>query len=193
DVDFAKEFGYEIKSLGIAKKVGNGVELRVHATMIPADSMIAKVDGVMNAVTVVGDRVGETMYYGPGAGGDATASAVISDIVDIVRGNQGPMLGYKKGLESGLTLLSKDEIVTQYYLRLEVDDKSGVLATITSALGEFGISIEAMLQKPTSAESRAQLLFTTHSCKESKMQDAMRSLSGLKVVHGEIAMMRIEK
>jgi homoserine dehydrogenase len=164
DVDFAKEFGYEIKSLGIAKKVGNGVELRVHATMIPQDSMIAKVDGVMNAVTVIGDRVGETMYYGPGAGGDATASAVIADIVDIVRGNQGPMLGYKKGLESGLTLLPKEEIVTQYYLRLEVDDKSGVLATITSALGEFGISIEAMLQKPTSAESRAQLLFTTHSC-----------------------------
>jgi len=193
DVDFAKEFGYEIKSLGIAKKVGNGVELRVHATMIPADSMIAKVDGVMNAVTVIGDRVGETMYYGPGAGGDATASAVIADIVDIVRGNQGPMLGYKKGLESGLKLLPKDEIVTQYYLRLEVDDKSGVLATITSALGEFGISIEAMLQKPTSAESRAQLLFTTHSCKESKMQDAMRSLSNLEVVHGDIAMMRIEK
>jgi len=148
---------------------------------------------VMNAVTVVGDRVGETMYYGPGAGGDATASAVISDIVDIVRGNQGPMLGYKKGLESGLTLLPKGDIVTQYYLRLEVDDKSGVLATITSALGEFGISIEAMLQKPTSAESRAKLLFTTHTCKESKMQDAMKSLSNLEVVHGDIAMMRIEK
>jgi len=103
------------------------------------------------------------------------------------------MLGYKKGLESGLKLLSKDEIITQYYLRMEVDDRSGVLATITSALGEFGISIEAMLQKPTSYESRAKLLFTTHSCKESKMQDAMISLSNLEVVHSEIAMMRIEK
>jgi len=193
DVEFAKEFGYEIKSLGIAKKVGNGVELRVHATMIPQESMIAKVDGVMNAVTVVGDRVGETMYYGPGAGGDATASAVISDIVDIVRGNQGPMLGYKKGLESGLTLLPKDEIVSHYYLRMEVDDRSGVLAIITSALGEFGISIATMLQKPTENKDRAKLLFTTHSCKESKMQDAMRSLSDLSVVHGEITMMRIEK
>ncbi len=193
DVDFAKEFGYEIKSLGIAKKVGHGVELRVHATMIPSDSMIAKVDGVMNAVTVVGDRVGETMYYGPGAGGDATASAVISDIVDIVRGNQGPMLGYKKGLESGLKLLPKEEIVTQYYLRLEVDDRSGVLATITSSLGEFGISIEAMLQKPTTNEEIAKLLFTTHTCKESKMQDAINALAKLDVVHGEIAMMRIEK
>ena len=193
DVDFAKEFGYEIKSLGIAKKVGDGVELRVHATMIPSESMIAKVDGVMNAVTVVGDRVGETMYYGPGAGGDATASAVISDIVDIVRGNQGPMLGYKKGLESGLKLLPKEEIITQYYLRLEVDDQSGVLATITSELGKFGISIESMLQKPSCTYDRAKLLFTTHKCKESEMQEAMTALGKLDVVHGEIAMMRIEK
>jgi len=165
DIGFAKEFGYEIKLLGIAKKVGEGVELRVHATMIPQESMIAKVDGVMNAVTVVGDCVGETMYYGPGAGGDAT------DIVDIVRGNQGPMLGYKKGLEKGLTLLSSDDIVTQYYLRVKVDDQSGVLATITSTLGDFGISIEAMLQKPIENEERAKLLFTTHHCKESKMQE----------------------
>ncbi|RRS30553.1 MAG: homoserine dehydrogenase [Epsilonproteobacteria bacterium (ex Lamellibrachia satsuma)] len=193
DVAFAREFGYEIKLLGIAKKASNGVELRVHATMIPQESMIAKVDGVMNAVTVVGDCVGETMYYGPGAGGDATASAVISDIVDIVRGNQGPMLGYKKGLESGLKLLSKDEIVTQYYLRLEVADQSGVLASITSTLGEFGISIESMLQKPTKNEDIAKLLFTTHSCKESKMQDAIAALGKLDVVHGNIAMMRIEK
>jgi homoserine dehydrogenase len=193
DVTFAKEFGYEIKLLGIAKIVGEGVELRVHATMIPQESMIAKVDGVMNAVTVVGDCVGETMYYGPGAGGDATASAVIADIVDIVRGNHGPMLGYKKGLESGLKLLSKDEIMTQYYIRLEVDDQSGVLAVITSALGKFGISIESMLQKPTKNEDIAKLLFTTHSCKENKMQDAITALGKLDVVHGDIAMMRIEK
>jgi len=147
----------------------------------------------MNAVTVVGDRVGETMYYGPGAGGDATASAVISDIVDIVRGNQGPMLGYKKGLESGLKLLPKEDIVTQYYLRLEVADESGVLASITSTLGEYGISIEAMLQKPSSTDERAKLLFTTHKCKESEMQEAMTALGKLDVVHGDIAMMRIEK
>ncbi len=193
DVAFAKEFGYEIKLLGIAKKVGEGVELRVHATMIPSESMIAKVDGVMNAVTVVGDRVGETMYYGPGAGGDATASAVIADIVDIVRGNQGPMLGYKKGLESGLKLLPKEQIVTQYYVRIEVDDKSGVLAAITSTLGEFGISIESMLQKPTSDAHIAKLLFTTHKTQESKMHDAITALKALDVVHGDVAMMRIEK
>ena len=193
DVEFAKEFGYEIKHLGVAKRVDSGIELRVHATMIPIESMIAKVDGVMNAVTVVGDKVGETMYYGAGAGGDATASAVIADIVDIVRGNQGPMLGYKKGLESGLKLLSKDEIVTQYYLRLEVDDQRGVLATIAKTLGEFDISIEAMLQKPTKNDTIAKLLFTTHLCKESKMQEAIKALEKLEVIHGTIAMIRIEK
>jgi len=193
DVEFAKEFGYEIKHLGIAKKVGDGVELRVHSTMIPSESMIAKVDGVMNAVTVRGDCVGETMYYGAGAGGDATASAVIADIVDIVRGNQGPMLGYKRGLESGLTLLDKSDITTQYYLRLTVDDKSGVLASIASTLGEFDISIESMLQKPTKDKDIAKLLFTTHICKESKMQEAIKALEALEVVYGKIAMIRIEK
>ena len=128
DVEFAQEFGYEIKLLGIAKKVEAGVEMRVHATMIPAESMIAKVDGVMNAVSVVGDRVGETMFYGPGAGGDATASAVIADIVEIVRGNSGPMLGYKKGLESGLPLVAPEAINSQYYLKLKVLDRPGAPA-----------------------------------------------------------------
>jgi len=193
DVAFAKEFGYEIKLLGIAKKVGDGVELRVHATMIPQSSMIAKVDGVMNAVTVVGDCVGETMYYGAGAGGDATASAVISDIVNIVRGNHDPMLGYKKSLESGLRLLSRDEISSQYYIRLEVDDESGVLAEIASTLGKFDISIESMLQKPSKKEDGVKLLFTTHICQEIKMQDAIKALESLSVVHTGIAMMRIEK
>ena len=192
DVEFAKEFGYEIKLLGIAKKVGEGVELRVHATMIPSESMIAKVDGVMNAVTVVGDRVGETMFYGAGAGGDATASAVIADIIDIVRGNNAPMLGYKKGLESGLKLLSKDDITTNYYIRLLVDDVSGVLASVTSTLGEYGISIESMLQKPID-NNKAKLLFTTHKTKESNMQKALKALSTLDTVDEKIAMMRIEK
>jgi len=193
DVAFAKEFGYEIKLLGIAKKAEEGVELRVHPTMIPASSMIAKVDGVMNAVSVVGDRVGETMYYGAGAGGDATASAVVADIVDIVRGNHGPMLGYKKPLESGLSLLPEEEIVTNYYLRMGVDDKSGVLAKITNELEKFDISIESMLQKPHKNDDRVKLLFTTHSCQEAKIQEAMLTLKKLECVHGDIAMMRIEK
>ena len=193
DVEFAKEFGYEIKLLGIAKKAEKGIEMRVHAAMIPAESMIAKVDGVMNAVSVTGDRVGETMFYGPGAGGDATASAVIADIIEIVRGNSGPMLGYKKGLESGLRLLDPDEIASQYYLKLKVQDKPGVLAAVTSTLGEFGISIESMLQKPSKFAERVRLLFTTHKCEERRVRMAMAALRRLPVVDDKIGMIRIEK
>lgn len=194
DVAFAKDFGYAIKLLGIAKKVGEAVELRVHATMIPEESMIAKVEGVMNAVTVVGDRVGETLYYGPGAGGDATASAVISDIVDIVRGNQGPMLGYKKGLEFGLRLLPKEEICSHYYLRMSVDDKKGVLATVTQLFSELDISIEGMMQNPDNDhDERVELLFITHECQEKMIQEAMQALEKLDVIHGTVAMIRIEK
>ncbi|SHO80843.1 Homoserine dehydrogenase [hydrothermal vent metagenome] len=192
DVEFAKEFGYEIKLLGIAKKIDNGVELRVHPTMIPQSNMISKVDGVMNAVSVVGDCVGETMYYGAGAGGDATASAVISDIIDIVRGNSAPMLGYNKPLESGLVLLSSDEIVSKYYLRLEVSDESGVLASISSLLGELNISIETMLQRTSSTPNRANLLLSTHKSKERDINDAISKLSKLSSVYGDIAMIRIE-
>ncbi len=193
DVEFAKSFGYEIKLLGIAKRVDRGVELRVHPTMIDSSSMIAKVDGVMNAVSVVGDRVGETMYYGAGAGGDATASAVIADIIDIVRGNTTPMLGYKRGLEGKFDLLPEEDIVTNYYLRMEVDDKSGVLARITTKLGEFDISIESMLQKSHRNASHVKLLFTTHRCREAKIQEAILELKRLDCVHGNIAMIRIEK
>ena len=193
DVEFAREFGYEIKLLGIAKRVERGVEMRVHATLIPAASMIAKVDGVMNAVSVVGDRVGETMFYGPGAGGDATASAVIADLVEIVRGNTGPMLGYKKGLESGLELVSPDEIVSHYYLKLKVFDRPGVLALVSKTLGDFGISIESLLQKPSRLEDRVRLLFTTHRCEERKMREAIEALKKLDVVDEKITMIRIEK
>jgi homoserine dehydrogenase len=193
DVSFAKEFGYEIKLLGIAKKVQKGVELRVHPTMIPASSMIAKVDGVMNAVSVIGDKVGETMYYGAGAGGDATASAVIADIIDIVRENNSPMLGYKTVLKEELTLLKSSEIVTNYYLRMSVDDESGVLAKISHELEKFDISIESMLQKPHKNADVVKLLFTTHTCQEAKIKEAIATLKNLSSVHGDIAMMRIEK
>lgn len=194
DVEFAKEFGYEIKLLGIAKKADHGVELRVHATMIPQESMIAKVDGVMNAVSVVGDRVGETMFYGPGAGGNATASAVVADIIDIVRGNQGPMLGYKKGLESGLKLLPKEEIRSHYYLRMSVLDKKGVLAKITQMFSELDISIEAMMQKPDlDKDEYVELLFVIHECSEKTIQEAIVALESLDVIHGKVGMIRIEQ
>jgi homoserine dehydrogenase len=154
--------------------------------------MISRVDGVMNAVSVVGDRVGETMFYGAGAGGDATASAVIADIIEIVRGNTGPMLGYKKGLESGLKLLPAEDIRTQYYLKLKVIDRPGVLAAVTTTLSQSGISIASMLQKPSRVEGHVRLLFTTHECQEKDIRDAIKKLESLDVVDSGIQMLRIE-
>ena len=194
DVEFAKEFGYEIKLLGIAKKNGDGVELRVHPTMVKNTHPIAKVDGVMNAVSVVGDCVGQTMFYGPGAGGDATASAVIADIIEIARGNKGPMLGYKKGLESGLKLLEPLQIESKYYLKLKVLDKPGVLASIASILSAFNISISSVLQKDSRIENRVRLLFTTHKTQEANIIEAMAKIEELESVgKGNISMMRIEE
>ena len=192
DVEFAKEFGYAIKLLGIAKKGENGIEIRVHPALVSSSHPIAKVDGVMNAVSVVGDCVGQTMFYGPGAGGDATASAVIADIVEIARGNKGPMLGYKKGLESGLELLNKSEIVSRYYLKLKVLDQPGVLAAVTSILAQKGISISSVLQKDSRVANRVRLLLTTHSCKESQITEAIEALKGLQSVGGgNVSMLRI--
>ena len=192
DVDFAKEFGYEIKLLGVAKKVEKGVEIRVHPALVSKKHAIAKVDGVMNAISVVGDRVGETMFYGPGAGGDATASSVIADIIEIARGNRGPMLGYKKGLESGLELLDRSEIVSQYYLKIKVIDQPGVLAAVTSVLASKGISISSVLQRDSKVENRVRLLLTTHSCKESQIEEAIEALKSLESVgEGNISMLRI--
>jgi len=148
----------------------------------------------MNPVSVFGDKVGETYVpMGLGQGGDATASAVIADIVEIVRGSVTPMLGYKRGLEGKFELLPEEDIVTNYYLRMEVDDKSGVLAQISSELGRFNISIESMLQKAHREADRVKLLFTTHKCTEAMIQEAMLNLRKLSCLHGDIAMIRIEK
>jgi len=192
DIAFAKEFDYSLKLLGIAKKDGDEVQLRVHPVFISNDEMIAKVDGVMNGVSVIGDKVGETMYYGPGAGGDATASAVIANIVDIARRGKGsPMLGFTKPLEGELTLACSDSIVTKYYVRMEVEDKSGVLAKVASILGEQDISIETMVQK-ASKEGKANLLFSTHESKEKDITTALNKLTELKVVNQQPVMIRIE-
>jgi len=192
DISFAKEFGYTIKLLGIAKKVGEFVELRVHPTLVPQSEMIAKVDGVMNGISVNGDKVGETMYYGPGAGGNATASAVISDIIAIARGGKAsPMLGFQRPLESGLKLLDRDAIVSKYYLRLKVADKPGVLAKVSQVMGEQNISIETMLQKPGKDEA-ATLLLATHACEERAMQKAMDALVALESVKERPVMIRME-
>ncbi|MEA3497618.1 MAG: homoserine dehydrogenase [Campylobacterota bacterium] len=193
DIAFAKEFDYSLKLLGIAKKNGNEVELRVHPVLIPNSQMIAKVDGVMNGVSVIGDKVGETMYYGPGAGGDATASAVIANIVDIARsGKSTPMLGFKKPLETGLTLASSDNIQTKYYIRMEVEDKTGVLAKVATILGDKNISIKTMVQK-VSTNNKANLLLSTHTCKELDIKKALEELQTSGVVSTTPSMIRIEE
>jgi len=194
DIQFAKEFGYSIKLLGIAKRIGDEVELRVHSTMIPNSEMIAKIDGVMNGVSVIGDRVGETLYYGAGAGGDATASAVVANIIDIVRHDKkSPMLGFKKPLENTkLTLKPTGEIETHYYVRIEVKDRAGVLAEISKIFGEFGISIETMLQKNIDDNS-ANLLILTHLTKEKFILNAIQKIAKLDSVNSNPYMIRVEK
>jgi len=191
DIEFAKEFGYEIKLLGIAKKRENKIELRVHPTLIKATEMISKVEGVMNAVSVIGDVVGETMYYGPGAGGDATASAVISDIIEIVRGNKNPMLGYKTSLENEkLSLISADEIISKYYLRIAVKDELGVLEKISHILAKNNISIESFLQKPRNGY--VKLLFSTHKAIERDIKNAIQEIQKLNFILKNINYIRIE-
>ena len=191
DIEFAKEFGYEIKLLGIAKKRDNKIELRVHPTLIKNTKMISKVEGVMNAVSVVGDVVGETMYYGPGAGGDATASAVISDIIEIARGNKNPMLGFKIPLKiEKVTLIKPEEIISKYYLRIAVKDELGVLEKIAHILAKNNISIESFLQKPR--DGYVKLLFSTHKAIEKNIKKAISEIENLNFVIKPINYIRIE-
>ncbi len=191
DIAFAKEFGYQVKLLGIAKRDGDEVELRVHAALIDENEMIAKIDGVMNAVSVVGDKVGETLYYGPGAGGDATASAVVANIIDIARsGKSRPMLGFDHPLEHGLKLKDKDAIRSKYYLRMKVLDEPGVLAQISTIFGTHNISIATMLQKNIDA-SHANLLFSTHSALEGDIQAVISACEALNFVAQTPVMIRI--
>ena len=193
DIDFANEFDYSIKLLTIAKKIGNEIELRVHPVLIPNKEMVSKVEGVMNGVSIVGDKVGETMYYGPGAGGDATASAVIANIIDIARsGKSTPMLGFNKSLESGLKLANINDMVTKYYLRLDVEDKSGVLAKVATILGDKNISIKTMIQK-ASTSNNVNLLLSTHNCKESDIKAALEELITSGIIKSKPAMIRIEE
>jgi len=191
DIAFAKEFGYTIKLLGIAKRDESEVELRVHAALVKEEAMIAKIDGVMNGISVVGDRVGETLYYGPGAGGNATASAVVANIIDIVRsGKRSPMLGFNHPLEEGLRLKKSEDIRSKYYLRLRVSDKPGILAQITSLFADEAISIEAVIQRPSETEC-AHLLFATHEATERALHKLMEKLEALDAVLESPFMIRI--
>ena len=194
DIFFANDFEYVIKLLAIAKKTGDKVELRVHPALVPKDKMIAKTGGVTNAVSVVGDAVGETMFYGPGAGGPATASSVISDLIDIARDGKSPMLGYKAPFELNvLELLDPSEIRTKYYFRLRVEDKVGVLAKITNLMSENNLSIDSLLQKPKDESPYATLFFTTHTSVEKDVRRTMEILQEQEFVKEKPFMMRIEE
>jgi homoserine dehydrogenase len=193
DFEFAQEMGYKIKLLAIAKKRGeNRVELRVHPTLLPKTQLLSKIEGVMNGVSVIGDVVGETLYYGPGAGGDATASAVVSDLIEVVRGSNTPMLGYKKPLEMGdFQLVPQMEIESCYYFRLGVEDKIGTLAKISSILAEEGISIKNLIQKQR--EGYVKLLLSTHRSKEANIQRALEKLRAQKFMKREPFFLRVEE
>ena len=192
DMYFAKEFDYTIKLLGIAKAQDFSVELRVHPTLIPKDTMIAKVNGVMNAVSIVGDLLGESLYYGAGAGGKATASAVVANLMEFARENYfEPMLGFKQNLP--FTLLKKEEIFTKYYLRLKVEDKIGVLSKITNLMSECGISVDSFLQKPKINEPHSTLFFTTHKSYEKSIRKLLKALKEQEFIKAKPFMMRIEE
>lgn len=192
DIEFAKEFGYSIKLLGIAKKQDNEIELRVHPAMINQNKMISKIDGVMNGISVIGDRVGETLYYGGGAGGDVSASAVISDLIEIARGKSSLMLGFEYSSKINFKLKDKQNIQSKYYIRLLVDDKSGVLAKITSILAKHNISISAFLQKEITQNNSAKILFSTHTTTEKCIKSFIAELENIDFILQQPNIIRIE-
>lgn len=199
DVQNAAELGYRIKHLGIAKKMDKGVELRVHPTLIPQRRLLANVDGVMNAVVVKGDAVGPTLYYGAGAGSEATASAVVADIVDVVRAlttdpeNRVPHLAFQPDSLKDTPILPMSEIVTSYYLRIHTLDKPGVLANITRILSEQGINIEAILQKqPEDEDGVVPIIILTQEVVEKNMDEAIAQMEALDTVSDSIMRIRVE-
>lgn len=199
DVLYAGELGYRIKHIGITRKTDAGVEQRVHPTLIPERRLIANVDGVMNAVLVKCDAVGPTLYYGAGAGSEPTASAVIADIVDIVRAlsadpeNRVPHLAFQPDSLEDINVLPMEETETAYYLRMHAVDKPGVLADVTQILGDSGISIEAILQKePAEGASHVPIIFLTQRIKEKNMNDAIARIEQLDAIDGEVMRIRME-
>jgi homoserine dehydrogenase len=199
DVQYAAELGYRIKHLGITRKTEQGVELRVHPTLIPERRLIANVEGVMNAVLVKGDAVGPTLYYGAGAGAEPTASAVVADLVDVVRAltsdpnNRVPHLAFQPDAMADTPVLPMEEVETAYYLRLRVEDKPGVLAKIAGIFGHAGISIEAMRQKePLPGMTDVPLILLTQRVKEKAMNAAIAAIAATEVVRGEVVRIRVE-
>ncbi len=212
DIKYAEQLGYRIKLLGIAKRREdvksphgtNGIELRVHPTLVPSKRLIANVEGAMNAVMVQGDAVGTTLYYGKGAGSEPTASAVIADLVDITRmanataAQRVPALAFQPGSMSASPVLPMDQVVTSYYLRLSVADEAGVLAQVTGIVANAGISIDAVLQREADevggeGATSTDLIILTHDCKEATMNAAMAQMQALKTVLAPIVRIRKEE
>ena len=199
DVRYADELGYRIKHLGIARNSAEGVELRVHPTLVPQRRLLANVNGVMNAVLVKGDAVGPTLYYGAGAGAEPTASAVVADLVDVVRtltadpGNRVPHLAFQADALADLPLLGMPDIVSAYYLRMLAADRPGVLADVTRILAEQGTSIEAIIQKePAPGESEVPVIMLTHRMRERQLNAALERIEALPTIHGAVTRIRVE-
>ena len=199
DIKYAEQLGYRIKLLGITKRTSEGVELRVHPTLIPAKRLIANVEGAMNAVLVKADAVGVTMYYGKGAGAEPTASAVIADLVDVTRMHTAdpehrvPHLAFQPDAMVDLPILPLAEVVTSYYLRLRVEDKPGVLADITRILADQQISIDAMIQRePEEGEEQTDIIFLTHETREKNVDAAIGKIEALSAVKGKLTRLRLE-
>ncbi len=200
DIKYAEQLGYRIKLLGITRRTPEGVELRVHPTLIPAKRLIANVEGAMNAVLVQGDAVGATLYYGKGAGAEPTASAVIADLVDVTRMHTAdpehrvPHLAFQPDAMADLKILPMDEVQTSYYLRLRVADKPGVLADITRILADEQISIDAVIQKePDEGEDQTDLIMLTHQTREKRINAAIAKMEALPVVAGKVTRLRLEE
>jgi homoserine dehydrogenase len=200
DVEYAAQFGYRIKHLGITRKTERGIELRVHPTMIPHRRLIANVDGVMNAVLVKGDAVGPTLYYGAGAGSEPTASAVVADVVDVVRAlttdpeNRVPHLAFQPGELVDLPILPIDEVETAFYLRMQVEDRPGVVAKIAGILAHAGISIEAIQQKePAENDATVPFVMLTQRVLEKQMNQAVAAIEQLDSVTGKVMRIRVER
>jgi len=199
DVEYAEQLGYRIKHLGIARKTPEGIELRVHPTLIPERRLIANVDGVMNAVLIKGDAVGPTLYYGAGAGAEPTASSVVADVIDVVRAltsdpeNRVPHLAFQADALADIPVLSSDMFRTSYYLRLNAEDKPGVLAEVTRILADHQISIEAISQKvPLNNETSVPIIILTQITLEKEMNAAIAEIEALKTVTGKVNRIRLE-
>lgn len=200
DIRYADELGYRIKHLGISRRTAKGIELRVHPTFIAADSLLANVNGVMNAVMVNGDAVGSTLYYGAGAGAAPTASAVVADIIDVARmisnpESSVPALAFQDDRLSDMPILPMDDVESAYYLRIMAMDKAGVLADITEILGELDINIEAIIQKePRGADANNQMvpvIILTHEVREAVMMQAIARIGGIEAVTGRVTLIRV--